>query len=118
MPDDEDPMFRPTHGIATPSVRTLGGTIPGLLDPTQPQRILRQPNCKLSFATFDPRAASGQQDLNFRSLSLNEELSRQKRVVVETASSGESFWRFVPRARRDEGVLDEGQWPRIVEICG
>jgi hypothetical protein len=41
-----------------------------------------------------------------------------KRVVIETTSNGESFWRFVPRAKREEGCEDEGVWPRIIEVCG
>jgi len=51
-------------------------------------------------------------------MSINEAYYRPRRIVVETAPNGESFWRFVPKARIDEGVLDEGVWPRIVEICG
>ncbi|KAJ7262165.1 hypothetical protein B0H12DRAFT_1217556 [Mycena haematopus] len=53
-----------------------------------------------------------------RTLSLNEELYRPKRVVIETTCSGESSWRFVPKARWEEGVLDEGSWPRVIDLCG
>lgn len=108
--------------MAGPSSSTtpqISGSVPGVLDPTQPDRLLRRPNSTLFFASFDPRAASAQQDIpDIRKLSINEELYKAKRVVVETAASGESFWRFVPKARRDEGVLDEGQWPRVIDICG
>lgn len=96
----------------------ITGSAPGRLDPTQPDRLLRLPHSKLSFASFDPRAASSHHDLDFRKLSLNEALYQPKRVVIETAPTGESAWRFVPKAQRDEGVLDEGRWPRVIDICG
>ncbi|KAJ7096313.1 hypothetical protein C8R44DRAFT_644127 [Mycena epipterygia] len=96
----------------------IAGTVPGLLDPHQPHRLLRRPSSTLSFASFDPRVASADHAWDLRSLSLNEELYRPKRVVIETTCSGVSSWRFVPKARRDEGVADEGQWPRVIDICG
>jgi hypothetical protein len=113
-------MAAPTDGPpASKPPRKISGSVPGLLDPAQPERLLRMPDSRLSFAAFDPRAASGLQEIpDLRKLSLNEELYRPKRVVIETTPSGESFWRFVPKARREEGVLDEGKWPRVVEICG
>ncbi|KAJ7497305.1 hypothetical protein FB451DRAFT_1335525 [Mycena latifolia] len=96
----------------------IAGTIPGVLDPQQPLRLLRRPSSTLSFASFDPRAASGDHGWDLRGLSLNEELYRPKRVVIETTCSGESSWRFVPKARWDEGVTNEGEWPRVIDICG
>jgi hypothetical protein len=88
------------------------------LDPSQPARILRNPSSHLHFASFHPHTASPSRELlNIQSLSLNEELYRPKRVVVELTSEG-SFWRFVPRARREKGVRDEGFWPKLVDICG
>ncbi|KAJ7084397.1 hypothetical protein B0H15DRAFT_784281 [Mycena belliarum] len=96
----------------------IAGAVPGVLDPQQPYRLLRRPSSTLSFASFDPRAASGDHGWDLRALSLNEELYRPRRVVIETACSGESFWRFVPKARWDEGVTDEGEWPRVIDICG
>jgi hypothetical protein len=100
-------------------IHSIHGQNPGLLDPFQPQRLLRVPNSTLSFAAFDPRTASGDKDIpDFRKLTINEELYRPKRVVIETAPNGESFWRFVPRARRADGVVDEGSWPRVVDLCG
>ncbi|KAJ6499905.1 hypothetical protein C8R47DRAFT_970689 [Mycena vitilis] len=96
----------------------ISGTTPGVLDSTQPHRILRRPSSTLSFASFDPRVASADHGWDMRSLSLNEELYRPKRVVIETTCSGESSWRFVPRARWDEGVVDEGSWPRVIDLCG
>ena len=99
--------------------RSISGQCPGLLDPLQPSRLLRVPNSKLSFAAFDPRTATADKDIpDLRKLSINEELYRPKRVVIETAPDGSSFWRFVPRARRDDDAEDEGHWPRVVNICG
>lgn len=113
----QNPMPAPTHSPY--DIFKLTGTIPGQLDPTQPDRLLRTPGSTLLFASFDPRtAAPRQHGLDFRKLSINETLYQQKRVVVEISPAGDSYWRFVPKARRDEGVHDEGQWPRIVDICG
>ncbi|KAJ6625635.1 hypothetical protein B0H10DRAFT_1782845 [Mycena sp. CBHHK59/15] len=96
----------------------ISGTTPGALDPHQPHRLFRRPSSTLSFANFDPRVASADHGWDLRGLSLNEELYRPKRVVIETTCAGESSWRFVPKARRDDGVPDEGQWPRVIDICG
>jgi hypothetical protein len=104
---------------ATPgpsSMRKLNGTQPGILDPTQPARLLRFPGAKLSFAAFNPLTASTRDSPEHPRL--NTELYRPKRVVVETAPSGECTWRFVPSAKRGNGVVDEGSWPRIVDLCG
>ncbi|KAJ7854047.1 hypothetical protein B0H14DRAFT_3449835 [Mycena olivaceomarginata] len=97
---------------------SISGTTPGVLDTTQPLRLLRRPSSTLSFASFDPRVASADHGWDLRSLSLNEELYRPKRVVIETTCSGESSWRFVPKARCEDGVLNEGSWPRVVDLCG
>lgn len=108
-----------TRHSDVPNQPKISGSIPGALDPTQRQRLCRTPGSKLSFAAFNPHTASSTHDIpDLCNLSLNEELYRPKRVVIETTSLGESFWRFVPSARKDEGVQDEGMWPRIVEICG
>ncbi|KAJ7462319.1 hypothetical protein B0H11DRAFT_2160178 [Mycena galericulata] len=96
----------------------IAGSVPGVLDADQPKRILRRPSSTLSFASFDPRVASGDRGWDLRDLTLNEELYRPKRVVIETTCSGESSWRFVPKARWDADVVDEGQWPRVIDICG
>ncbi|OAX41057.1 hypothetical protein K503DRAFT_854905 [Rhizopogon vinicolor AM-OR11-026] len=99
--------------------RAIRGTEPGLIDPTQPSRVLRSPNSKLSFASFDPRTALAGEDVpDLRKLSIGEDLPPPKRIVIETTPKGTSFWRFVPKARLEEGVRDEGFWPRVVEICG
>ena len=93
---------------------TISGTIVGLLDPTQPTRLLSTPQSKLSFATFHPRAASA----STRNLTAQDELCSKKRVVIEILPTGECFWRWVPRAKGVDNVADEGSWPRIVSICG
>ncbi|KII92912.1 hypothetical protein PLICRDRAFT_155823 [Plicaturopsis crispa FD-325 SS-3] len=107
----------PSTTTPTPS-RSIGGSTPGLLDPTQPARLLRLAGSKLSFASFDPRTAFVGEMPDMRKLSLKDELYRPKRVVVETTPTGESFWRFVPSARKEVGVENEGTWPRVIEICG
>jgi hypothetical protein len=106
-------------GPSTAQMRRISGSTPGMLDPTQVERLHRIPNSKLSFAAFNPLTASAPQEVpDLRKLSLNQELYRPKRVVVEIALTGECCWRFVPSARRDDDVPDEGLWPRVVEICG
>jgi len=105
-----------TAGPSKPSF--ISGLTPGVLDPSQPARLLRLSNSTLSFAAFDPRTASGTESPDFRGLSVDEQSYRPKRVVVETTPTGESFWRFVPKARLLDGVQDEGKWPRTVDICG
>ncbi len=80
----------------------------GGIDAAQINRITRVPGSTLVFASFDPGAASGDRLFAFRKLTLNEELCRPKRVVVETGPDGKSTWRFVPKARMEEGVDNEG----------
>jgi hypothetical protein len=93
----------------------LSGTTPGLLDPTQRTRLLRFPGSQLSFASFHPLAASSRRE--GATLNINEN-DRPKRIVIESLANGESFWRYVPRAKWASGVQDEGVWPRDVVICG
>ena len=96
----------------------LRGSVPGLLDDTQPSRLLRDPASKLYFASFDPFTARQEDGTDrLRNLSLHEQLYRPKRVVVEMTPTG-SFWRFVPRAAGDDGQTNEEHWPRSVDICG
>ncbi|KIK99312.1 hypothetical protein PAXRUDRAFT_132332 [Paxillus rubicundulus Ve08.2h10] len=97
-------------------LRTLRGTQPGLLDPSQPSRLLRFPDSKLFFSSFDPKTALV--DFPDNRKRTTENLTPPKRIVIETTSKGASFWRFVPRARLEEGAQDEGVWPRVVDICG
>lgn len=96
----------------------LRGSKPGLLDSTQPSRLLRDPASELHFASFDPFTARQDDGVDrLRNLSLTEQLYRPKRVVVEITPTG-GFWRFVPRVVRDDGLKNEEHWPRLVDICG
>ncbi|KAG5642222.1 hypothetical protein DXG03_003391 [Asterophora parasitica] len=110
----------PSNSFAAPQApQKLSGSIPGVLDAGQVERLCHFSGSKLSFASFDPHTASSNRDVpGLDNLSLNEQLYRPKRVVIETAPSGASTWRFVPSARREDGVADEGTWPRVVDICG
>ena len=108
------------NAMAAPSnIRQISGTVPGLLDPTQPERLLRLPGSKLHFAAFDPLAATVRRDVaGLPKLSIKEELCRARRIVIETSPGEDSFWRYVPNARLEDGVEDEGEWPRAINICG
>ena len=92
---------------------SLLGPHPGQLDQTQPSRVLRHPDARLLFASFHPLTAS-----NVRPSHAHDESSKSKRIVIEMHPSGLSHWRFVPRARLAEGVVDEGSWPRLVDFLG
>ncbi|KAG9221127.1 hypothetical protein CCMSSC00406_0005434 [Pleurotus cornucopiae] len=103
----------------TPPLRILSGSLPGLIDPSQRTRLLRGSNGQLIFATHDARAASAHFDVeDVRKLDINDTPLRPKRIVIEISSSGYCRWRFVPKARLEDGVVDEGTWPRVVNICG
>ncbi|KIK67425.1 hypothetical protein GYMLUDRAFT_156896 [Collybiopsis luxurians FD-317 M1] len=110
-------MASPSAGPS--SSRKLTGSVPGQLDPSQRDRLLTFTKSSLSFASFNPHTATS---LNLppdaRRLSLNDDLSNSRRIVIEHSPTGESFWRFVPKAQRDPGVVNEGQWPRIINVCG
>jgi hypothetical protein len=93
--------------------RSLFGPHSGQLDNTQPSRVLRHPDAKLSFSSFHPLTAS-----NVPPYNAHQGSSNPKRIVIETLPGGYSHWRFVPRARLAEGVSDEGVWPRLVEVLG
>ncbi len=92
---------------------SLLGPHPGQLDQTQPSRVLRHPDARLFFASFHPLTAS-----NVRPSQPHDGSSQPKRIVIEMHPSGLSHWRFVPRARLAEGVVDEGSWPRLVDFLG
>ncbi|KAF8502049.1 hypothetical protein F5888DRAFT_1918688 [Russula emetica] len=92
---------------------SLLGSHPGQLDQTQSSRVLRHPDARLLFASFHPLTAS-----NVRPYHAHDGSSKPKRIVIEMHPSGLSHWRFVPRARLEEGVVDEGSWPRLVDFLG
>ena len=102
-----------------PIPRNLSGSRPGILDPTQPARILREKGATLSFAAFDPLAATGSSN-HRRKPRVPDFETAPKRIVIEIpplGSIGPPRWRFVPRARRAPGVESEGVWPRKVMLC-
>jgi len=103
---------------AGPSVIRLEGPEPGVLDKSQRSRLLRHPHSRLSFATFDPYTATPRDPSDISKLSLDDEKCRPKRIVIEMVPRRGSFWRWVPSARKQDGVADEGVFPRLVEICG
>lgn len=92
----------------------ISGTVPGLLDLTQPARLLRHPTNRLFFASYDPLTAATSDQ---RRLPMHNQ-PRSDRVVIEMTLGGESFWRFVPDATLENGCVHEGHWPRVVYICG
>ncbi|KAI0645733.1 hypothetical protein C8Q79DRAFT_1001259 [Trametes meyenii] len=101
-----------------PAPRSLHGSKPGLLDHSQPERLLRAQGSTLSFAVFDPLCASA--SAGHRRSRYDPDPARPKRIVIEIppGGRGQCRWRFVPRARRAPGVEDEGVWPRRVSLCG
>lgn len=96
--------------------RTIAGSTPGLLDPTQPSRLHHVPGSFLHFASFHPLTALH----NSHKIPIfsQENSCQPRRIVIETAPDGTSTWRFVPNARRGHAVSDEGVWPRMVYVAG
>jgi hypothetical protein len=91
----------------------------GALDQSQLPRLLRSPKSTLLFATFDPRPdCAAINNSNGHVLPVDEQSYHGRRIVVETLPTGESFWKFVPGARLNDGAKGEGRWPRVIEICG
>jgi hypothetical protein len=113
------PNAAATHHNKPLNLVDVGATV-GVLDATQKARVLRNPSSTLHFSAFDPLTASGQDvNLEFRKLNIQqEEKYPPKRIVLEVSPNGQSSWRFVPRARKEEGAKDEGMWPRVVDLCG
>lgn len=99
------------------SMREISGCRPGQLDSTQPQRLLRHPSARLSFASFDPHTVAPLQDPSPANAAERIKQSGSRRVVFENFPNGSSSWRFVPNPHF-EGVDEEGVWPRVVDICG
>jgi len=103
---------------AGPSVGDLTGSEPGVLDESQRSRVLRTINSTLSFASFDPYVATPREASDLSRISIEEERCRPKRIVIETIPGHGSFWRWVPSARKQQGVNDDGEFPRLIEVCG
>ncbi|PPQ98617.1 hypothetical protein CVT24_003950 [Panaeolus cyanescens] len=102
--------------VNSPTIGVISGSTPGLLDPTQPSRLLRTPDASLSFAAFDPYVAQAGTLPAFHNLSLGDNGCRPKRIVIETIPGRGSLWRWVPAALKKEGVEDEGSFPRVIKI--
>lgn len=105
----------------TTSIKSIAGSTPGVFDSSQTSRVVQIAGSTLTFATFDQSLRSG----NFKDQSENliddlnvERICRSRRIVVETSQDGISTWRFVPYAILENGVNDDGLWPRIINICG
>src|SRR5258706_2833391 len=45
-------------------------------------------------------------------------VSEGTRIAMRQDAEGQLAWAFVPPAPRDEGVRDEGTWPRAVNVIG
>lgn len=92
------------------SATHLGGLQPGVLDPTQPARILRNPSSILSFATYDPLVFAP-----------DVAIPPHTRIVIEhTPGPGQTDWfRVVLSAHLAPGILGEDvSWPRVVFLDG
>ncbi|TBU36299.1 hypothetical protein BD309DRAFT_1024452 [Dichomitus squalens] len=96
-------------------LKCLIGSTPGLLDPTQPARVLRGDGWKLSFAILDPVVLG-----EAVTPGASTEADGKRRIVIETPplGAGALRYRLVPNAELDPGVENEGSWPRTVDICG
>ncbi len=97
--------------------RLLLGSTAGLLDATQCQRILRHPNSVISFANFDPLAATGCIGNGHPPQTAHPPIA-SRRIVIESIPGSVAQWRAVPQADLAPGVNDEGTWPRLVSLCG
>ena len=45
-------------------------------------------------------------------------VSEGTRIALRQDAEGQWAWAFVPPAPHDEGVRDEGTWPRVVNVMG
>jgi hypothetical protein len=104
------------HGVdlTSPMPDVLMGPKPGLLDATQPGRLLLDSGSSLLFATLDPRLAHTSV---VDSMSKNGKYKLSGRIMIETLANGNIFWCFVPLSNLAIGLSDEGQWPRLVNHC-
>jgi hypothetical protein len=96
----------------------VSGTKPGVLDSSQRDRILRSPQSQLLFASFDPYIAIPRELVDLAKLNLQDDSCRPKRIVIEMVPNRGTFWRWIPSARKQADVDNEGEFPRIVLVCG
>lgn len=67
------------------------------------------------FATFRGDLQSAIGSFNGQDLS---HVTDGTRIALRQDAEGQWAWAFVPQAPRDEGVRDEGTWPRVVNVTG
>jgi hypothetical protein len=67
------------------------------------------------FASFREDLQSAIGNLNGRDLL---QLTEGTRIALKQDAEGQWAWAFVPPATLDEGVRDEGTWPRAVNVMG
>ena len=117
-PDTPRPMASyqlPQFAIPESVPLMLAGQDPGLLDSTQRTRILSNPSSQLLFASYHPRAgASAYNNTN----TTDQGYTLSNRAVIEVLPDGNCLWRLVPLAIGASSFLDEGSWPRLIDICG
>ena len=94
----------------------LAGQDLGLLDPTQPARILSDSHSHILFASYHPRAGASASPDNNTAGSITGPFSN--RAVIEVLPGGHCLWRLIPLASGASSVEDEGTWPRLVDFCG
>ncbi|PIL36210.1 transporter [Ganoderma sinense ZZ0214-1] len=88
-----------------PLPRSLTGSRPGILDPTQPARILREKGATLSFAAFDPLAATGSGNHRPKPRVPDFETA-PKRIVIEIPPLGS----IGPPRWSEPVIFSEDQW--------
>ena len=67
------------------------------------------------FASFRGDLQSAFGGFNGQDLS---QITEGTRIALRQDAEGQLAWAFVPPAPRDEGVRDEGTWPRVVNVMG
>ena len=67
------------------------------------------------FASFRGDLQSAIGSFNGQDLS---HVTEGTRIALRQDAEGQWAWAFVPQAPRDEGVRDEGTWPRVVNVMG
>lgn len=88
---------------------------PLMVDSLQRRRILQDPASEFYLSTFHPGMLS--HDLNPRNFEA--QISYPKRILVEVnPETRMSTWTYVPPAHVENGVVHEGTWPRLIDLCG
>ena len=82
-------------------------------DATTPTAKRQAPQAMFARYRGDLQSAIG--GLNGRDLS---HVAEGTRIALRQDAEGQWAWAFVPLATLDEGVRDEGTWPRVVNVMG